>query len=152
MWGWLADVLGRRPVLLLGVCGIISCELLFGFSQNFVWAVVARLLWGILNGNIGVVKTYISEICDDSNQAKGFAVIGMTGGVAKITGSITGGFLAQPASKYSVLQSGFFCTFPYSLPCLVGAGLSFLSLTVLFQLHGYSLMKLFTKLRVYLKM
>ena len=26
VWGWLADVLGRRPVLLLGVCGIISCR------------------------------------------------------------------------------------------------------------------------------
>ena len=62
VWGWLADVLGRRPVLMLGVCGIISSELLFGFSQNFAWAVTARFLWGILNGNIAVVKTYISEV------------------------------------------------------------------------------------------
>jgi len=61
MWGWLSDKLGRRPVLLFGVCATIACELLFGFSQNFAWAIVARFLWGILNGNIGVGKTYISE-------------------------------------------------------------------------------------------
>ena len=43
-------------------------------------------------------------------------------------GSVAGGFLAQPASKYAVLQVPFFCQFPYVLPCLVGAGISVLSL------------------------
>jgi len=43
-------------------------------------------------------------------------------------GSVAGGFLAQPASKYAVLQVPFFCQFPYVLPCLVGAGSSVLSL------------------------
>jgi len=61
-WGWVSDVIGRRPVMLLGLCGTVSMELLFGFSQNFGWAVAARFLWGLLNGNIGVGKTYISEV------------------------------------------------------------------------------------------
>ena len=62
LWGWIADRLGRRPVLLMGVTFTIACELFFGFSQNFAWAIMARLMWGLLNGNIGVVKTYISEV------------------------------------------------------------------------------------------
>lgn len=62
MWGWISDSVGRRPVLLFGVAATISCELLFGFSQNFTWAIIARLFWGLLNGNIGVAKTYISEV------------------------------------------------------------------------------------------
>ena len=62
LWGWLSDVFGRRPALLCGLCGIIGSELLFGFSQNFGWAIAARLLWGLLNGNLGVAKTYISEV------------------------------------------------------------------------------------------
>jgi len=61
-WGWLSDILGRRPVMLLGVCGTVFSELLFGFSQNFGWAVAGRFLWGLLNGNLGVVKTYVSEV------------------------------------------------------------------------------------------
>ena len=61
-WGWLSDILGRRPVMLLGICGTIFTELLFGFSQNFGWAIAGRFLWGLLNGNLGVVKTYLSEV------------------------------------------------------------------------------------------
>ena len=61
-WGWLSDILGRRPVMLMGVCGTVFSELLFGFSQNFGWAIAGRFLWGLLNGNMGVVKTYVSEV------------------------------------------------------------------------------------------
>ncbi len=31
-------------------------------SENFATAVSARFLWGFLNGNVGVVKTYLSEV------------------------------------------------------------------------------------------
>jgi len=62
IWGIAADKMGRRTVLLIGVSAIILCELFFGFSQNMLWALSARLMWGVLNGNIGVAKTYISEV------------------------------------------------------------------------------------------
>ena len=104
LWGWIADRLGRRPVLLMGITFIIACELFFGFSQNFAWAILARLMWGLLNGNMVVVMTYISEvsrslhavsihtdsvhpllqICDDTNQAKGFAAVGTSGGISRL--------------------------------------------------------------------
>jgi len=51
-----------RPAMLMGLCGTILSITLFGFSQNFVWAVCTRLMWGLLDGNIGVVKTYMSEV------------------------------------------------------------------------------------------
>ena len=62
IWGWMSDKIGRRPVLLMGMPGTLGTELLFGFSQNFAWAIAARFLWGLLNGNLGVAKTYISEV------------------------------------------------------------------------------------------
>ena len=63
IWGWVSDLLGRRPVLLLGVCGTVLSELLFGFSLNFIWAVVARFLWGVLNGYLfGATKAYVTEV------------------------------------------------------------------------------------------
>ena len=61
-WGWVSDIAGRRPALLIGMCGIIASEIFFAFSQNFAWALAARFLWGALNGNIGVGKTYISDV------------------------------------------------------------------------------------------
>lgn len=36
--------------------------------------------------------------------------------------------MAQPASKYSVFQTSFFCKFPYLLPCLIGAAIGLCSL------------------------
>jgi len=62
-WGWVSDLLGRRPVLLLGVAGTVFSELLFGFSLNFIWAVAARFLWGVLNGYLfGAAKAYVTEV------------------------------------------------------------------------------------------
>ena len=63
IWGWVSDLLGRRPVLLLGVAGTVFSELLFGFSLNFIWAVAARFLWGVLNGYLfGATKAYLTEV------------------------------------------------------------------------------------------
>ena len=39
-----------------------------------------------------------------------------------------GGFLAQPANKYSALQFDIFCKYPYCLPCIVGGCMGLFSL------------------------
>ena len=44
-----------------------------------------------------------------------------------IQGSVIGGYLAQPASKFGPLKKPFFCKYPYSLPCIVGAALAVIS-------------------------
>ena len=53
-----------RPAMLLSITGTIVSFVLFGFSENFVWAVCAWLLWGLLDGVICVSKTYLSEVCN----------------------------------------------------------------------------------------
>lgn len=66
-WGRLADAewMGRKRVLLIGLLGTcISC-LGFGFSRSFAAAVVFRVLGGILNSNVGVMRTMISEIIEE---------------------------------------------------------------------------------------
>ena len=63
-WGRLADTawMGRKRVLMIGLFGTcISC-LGFGFSRSFVTAAVFRTLGGVLNSNVGVMRTLIAEI------------------------------------------------------------------------------------------
>ncbi|XP_077868308.1 uncharacterized protein LOC144358484, partial [Saccoglossus kowalevskii] len=84
-WGRFADIYGRRPALLLGILGTMVTIVFFGFSISFIWAVCFRLLWGALNGNIAVAKTYLSEVCDDSNLAKGFSVLGSAAAIGRLT-------------------------------------------------------------------
>ena len=49
--------------MLAGTLGTLLSVLMFGFSSNYEMAVLARFLWGLLNGNIGVAKSYIGEVC-----------------------------------------------------------------------------------------
>ncbi len=44
-----------------------------------------------------------------------------------VQGSVIGGYLAQPASKFGPLKKPFFCMYPYSLPCIVGGTFAIIS-------------------------
>lgn len=63
-WGRAADSdwCGRKKVLLIGLSGTCLSCVGFGFSRSFWQAVVLRFLGGALNGNVGVMRTMISEI------------------------------------------------------------------------------------------
>ena len=56
-------VFPNRRAMLLSITGTIISFTLFGFSVNFVWALCARVLLGLLDGIMGISKTYISEVC-----------------------------------------------------------------------------------------
>lgn len=63
-WGRFADAecMGRKRILLIGLMGTCLSSLGFGFSRSFVSAMVFRTLGGVLNSNVGVMRTMISEI------------------------------------------------------------------------------------------
>jgi hypothetical protein len=63
-WGRAADTpwIGRKRVLLVGLFGTFLASLGIGFSTSFGFALFCRLMAGFLNGNIGVMRTMISEI------------------------------------------------------------------------------------------
>jgi hypothetical protein len=63
-WGRLADAqwMGRKRVLLIGLMGTCLSCIGFGFSRSFATAMVFRTLGGILNSNVGVMRTLIAEI------------------------------------------------------------------------------------------
>jgi MFS family permease len=90
MWGLIADKYGRRPALLYGLMGTAISATLFGFAPTFFVAVIARFLWGFLNGNLGVSKTYVAEILDDSNTPRGMALFGVIGGIGRTIGPAIG--------------------------------------------------------------
>lgn len=63
-WGRAADAdwIGRKNVLLIGLLGTAVSSVGFGFSRSFALAVFFRCLGGLLNGNIGVMRTMIAEV------------------------------------------------------------------------------------------
>jgi len=63
-WGRAADTpwIGRKKVLLIGLFGTCMSCIGVGFSTSFPQALVFRAMAGALNGNVGVMRTMISEI------------------------------------------------------------------------------------------
>ena len=123
LWGWASDRIGIRPVMLFGLACTIICTILFGFASDLAQAITARFVLGILNGNVGVVKTFIGLITDESNEAEAFGYMALCWGFGSIIGPTVGGLLAQPATKYSSVftEGSIFATFPFLLPCLATA-------------------------------
>jgi MFS family permease len=128
LWGSLSDMYGRRITLLSGLIGTVIASLLFGFSTNFAMAIFARFAWGALNGNVGIAKTVLSEITADKFTARAFSFLGIATGFGRLIGPAVGGFLAEPARKYSAYfpNDGLFGKYPYALPCVVAAGCTLL--------------------------
>lgn len=66
-WGRAADSrhLGRKRVLIIGLSGSAMSALGMGFSKSLTAAFCFRFCAGALNGNIGVLRTMVSEIVAD---------------------------------------------------------------------------------------
>ncbi|TQW00320.1 MFS transporter [Cordyceps javanica] len=126
LWGRVADSrrAGRKTVLLIGLAGTSLSCLGFGFSTTFWQALLFRTLGGATNGNIGVMRTMISEIVREKKfQPRAFMLLPMTFNVGVIVGPILGGLLSDPAGSYPALfgRVRFFRAYPYALPNMVSA-------------------------------
>lgn len=64
LWGRAADADwgGRKRVLMMGLFGTCVSVLGFGFSRSFLQAALFRFAGGVLNGNVGVIRTMVSEV------------------------------------------------------------------------------------------
>ncbi|TPX64960.1 hypothetical protein SpCBS45565_g05491 [Spizellomyces sp. 'palustris'] len=124
-WGWLSDRVGRKWVLVVGLLGNGVFVGLFGVSRTFLQAVLFRMACGALNGNVGVAKSVIGEITDDTNRSLAFSIWETAFGLGGIVGPALGGLLSHPADKIPAFRNvEFFRTHPYFLPCLVCVALS----------------------------
>ncbi|KAF8607067.1 MFS general substrate transporter, partial [Ceratobasidium sp. AG-I] len=131
-WGSLSDRIGRRPVLLFGLCGVVGSTILFGLSGSFTMMLVSRTLSGVLNGNVAVIKSVLGEITDESNQGAAFVYLPLCWSLGSLIASypILGGFLSHPSERYPSIFGSFilFQRYPYLLPCLAGAVFSSIGL------------------------
>ncbi len=124
--GRLSDRFGRKPLLLLSITGTFLSLLLLGFSRTVVLIFVSRLLDGLTGGNISVAQSYITDLTDEQNRAKGLGLIGAAFGLGFIFGPAIGGYLSQ---------------FGYQVPAFFSAGLAFINIFLVIFMLPESLTK-----------
>ncbi|RXW25541.1 hypothetical protein EST38_g338 [Candolleomyces aberdarensis] len=131
-WGWLSDLLGRKPVLLVGTLGLSLAMLGFGLSTTFWPLVFFRAFQGMFNGNIGVSKSVLAEITDPTNIADAYALTPIMWSSGVTIGPTLGGMLSGPVSRWPETFSRipFFHHHPYFLPCAAAALIAFTSFFV----------------------
>lgn len=93
-WGQFSDIYGRKYALSLGLIGTCTSLMIFGFSKNFYMALIARCMMGLLNGNVGVLRTMIGEIATErKHQALAFSTMPLLFQFGSVVGPMIGGFL-----------------------------------------------------------
>jgi multidrug resistance protein len=112
LWGRWSDVIGRRPVILIGLLGSAVSYLTFGLAQSLTLLFVSRCLAGIAGANIPTAQAFIADSTTPEDRAKGMGMVGAAFGLGFIFGPALGGFLSQ---------------WGYQAPALFAAALSFLN-------------------------
>ncbi len=77
--GWLADRIGPRILLAIGICGVAVAGLMIGLSQTYIMLLVFLVLMGILGGGYHPsAAPLVSSSVDSRNQGRalGFHLIG----------------------------------------------------------------------------
>lgn len=91
--GALSDAYGRRPILLLGFCGLALNFFATGLATQMWILVVVRLFGGAMQANAAVANAYVADITAPEQRAKRFGMLGAMFGIGFILGPVAGGLL-----------------------------------------------------------
>lgn len=120
--GRLSDRVGRRPVLLLSLCGSTLSYFLFAMSHSFAMILLARTIGGICAANISTAQAYMADVSDAKDRTKSMGLIGAAFGLGFAFGPVLGGGAAW-------LGSEFWADLPAQrAPGLLAAGICFVNL------------------------
>eukprot|EP01039_Chlorochromonas_danica_P000379 gene379-412_t len=132
LWGMISDRYGRKAAIVSGTIGAALGMIVFGSARHYPQAIIGRLVGGFLNGNVGVMKSFLTEFTDHSNRGRGFSYISVAWALGTLIAPLIGGLLCNPVEKYPSIfvKGGLFDEFPYLLPCLIAAICSLLTATL----------------------
>jgi DHA1 family tetracycline resistance protein-like MFS transporter len=93
--GALSDHYGRRPVLLLGFCGLALNFFATALSTALWMLIAVRLVGGAMQANAAVANAYVADITPPEQRAKRFGMLGAMFGLGFIIGPALGGLLGS---------------------------------------------------------
>ena len=124
VWGALSDRIGRRPTLLFTLAGTILGYVGWMFAGQFWVLVAARLIGGMMAGNISTVSAVVADITTPANRSKGMGIVGAAIGLGFIFGPAIGGVSSLFRLDAATASGAAFALNPFSLPAIIAATLA----------------------------
>jgi DHA1 family tetracycline resistance protein-like MFS transporter len=104
--GALSDSHGRRPVLLVGFCGL-ALSFFATALATAIWMLIAvRLVSGAMQSNLSIANAYVADITAAEDRARRFGMLGSMFGVGFILGPVVGGLLGAISLQLPFFAAG----------------------------------------------
>lgn len=127
-WGALSDRIGRRSTLLFTLSGMVLSYALWCVSGSFTVLIAARILGGIMAGNISIASAVVSDITEGKDRAKGMGMLGMGIGLGFILGPAIGGGLSTWRLSELGVETAALALNPFSGPAIAASVLALINL------------------------
>lgn len=93
--GSLSDRFGRRPVILVSVCGLALDYVLMAVAPNLWWLALGRIFAGVTSSSFTSVFAYMADITPPEDRARGYGLIGAAFSAGFVAGPLVGGMLGE---------------------------------------------------------
>jgi DHA1 family multidrug resistance protein-like MFS transporter len=104
--GWLADRVGRKPVMVFGMFFYAVVMLLFGLATTIPGLFLYRGLQGGASGLVWpVAMTYVGDVVEDRDRGKAMAIFSIMFATGTAVGPVLGGLIS---TAYSFSTAFFF--------------------------------------------
>lgn len=119
VFGKLSDRYGRKPILIFSQFTTFLGFFILGIA-NSVWLLfLSRMVDGLFGSNRTVCQAYLTDISDEKNRSKVFALEGMAISVGILVGPALGGILAKWGYSVPAFLAAGICVFTILLVIFV---------------------------------
>ena len=117
VYGKLADLFGRKPILFIGLTIFLIGSILCGFAVSMEQLIVFRLVQGLGAGAVmPIATTIVGDIYTTEERAKVQGYLSSVWGISAVSGPVIGGLIVQ----YMNWQFVFWVNVPLGILAMVG--------------------------------